>query len=114
MRKIISNVLTCIFLLFTLVGCASRNLEKDIAHNAISIGGTIKDDFLNKEENRISIAYKNENYNPNDPNSEEYVCDLTLPAYRTIIVTESMLLSEVFEEAPIIDFETKMLVIVLF
>ena len=114
MRKIISNVLTCMFLFFTLTGCVSCNLKKNISYNAVSIGGTLKDAFLNKEENRINIAYKNENYNPNTPNSEEYICDLTLPSYRAIIVTEEILLSEAFENAPVIDFETKMLVIILF
>lgn len=114
MRKIISGVLSCVFLFFAIVGFASCNHEKNIAYNAIPIGGRLKESFLNKEENRIKIAYKNENYNPNDPNSEQYVCDLTLPSYRVIIVTESTHLSEIFENAPVIDFETKMLVIILF
>ena len=62
-RKIISGVLSCVFLFFAIVGFASCNHEKNIAYNAIPIGGRLKETFLNKEENRIKIAYKNENYN---------------------------------------------------
>lgn len=75
---------------------------------------TLKKSFLYAEENRINISYKNENYDPNDPDSTEYVYDSTLPSERIILLTEQTQLEEAFEEIPEIDLETQMIVIVLF
>lgn len=78
------------------------------------IGGDVKESFLYAEENRISIAYPNENYDPNDPDSEEYFFDPNLPSSRVVLLTEQAQLEEAFETVPVIDLETTMVLVVLF
>lgn len=111
MKKLISNIIASM-LLFCIVifgGCDSE--KKMLPYNeGVSFDATLKDSFLNKEENRINIAY----YDPNDPESEKYFYDGTLPSYRVIMITEQMNLDEVFETVPIIDFETRMTFIIIF
>ena len=78
-------------------------------------GGPIKDSFLNKEENRIKmISYKNEHYDPDDPDSLEYFSDGSLPFYRAIKITEQALLNDAFDDVPVVDFETRMVLIIIF
>ena len=115
MKKLISNIITSM-LLFCMVICGGCDSEKKMLpyNDGVSFDATLKDSFLNKEENRINIAYKNENYDPNDPESEKYFYDGTLPSYRVIMITEQMNLDEVFETVPIIDFETRMTFIIIF
>lgn len=80
----------------------------------VSIMEPLQDSFLYAEENRINIVYLNEDYDPNDPNSERYFHDLSLPSYRVILLTEQAQLEEAFETVPVIDLETTMVFIVLF
>ena len=64
-------------------------------------------------ENRIyGTLYKNENWNPEDPTSEEYLYDKTSPQKRTFIVTDQAMLDEMFKDFGYqIDFETQMLIV---
>ncbi len=80
----------------------------------VSIMEPLQDSFLYAEENRINIVYLNEDYDPNDPNSERYFHDLSLPSYRVILLTEQAQLEEAFETVPAIDLETTMVFVVFF
>ncbi len=57
-----------------LLGGCDENEESIIIYpyHACSIMEPLKDSFLYAEENRINIVYLNEDYDPNDPNSERY------------------------------------------
>ena len=68
---------------FMMVGCSNDN-DNTILYNAVMVNsGSIdtaqtvnyfKKDFL--LENKVSgVRYKNENYNPTNPDSEEYIFD---------------------------------------
>lgn len=116
MKRTVSIFIVCVLLFLAMVcgiGCRKR---KELPYNTIvySAGCGLNEDFLYKEENRIKISYKNKEYNPEDPNSEKYFYDSTLPSYRIIPVTEEMLSTEVFESVPDVDLETKTLLIVIF
>lgn len=90
---------------------ASYYISSDIMDS-----GPLKKSFLYAEENRINVAYPNENYDPNDldnPDNTEYIFDSTLPSERIILLTEQTQLEEAFEEVPEIDLETQMVIIVL-
>lgn len=91
-------------------GCEEKKLEQ-IPYNATIINGDFKDSFLS--ENRIyGTPYKNENWNPEDPTSEEYLYDKTSPQTRTFIVTDQAMLDEMFKDFRYqIDFETQMLIV---
>ena len=117
------GLILCVIMAFVLTmgvlgGCNKDEdiwpFPKDNPYHAGSINNSIKKSFLYAEENRINISYKNENYDPNDPDSTEYVCDGTLPSGRIILLTEQAQLEEAFEEAPAIELDTKMVMIVLF
>ena len=96
-------------------GCEESNLER---YHAKEIGGEnmINEDFLYKKENMIDCAYKNRDYDPNDPSSRKYIYDYdsTYPPYRLIRVTDQMLNDKVFEKIPEFNLETEMVFIVLF
>lgn len=59
MKKLISNIITSM-LLFCMVICGGCDSEKKMLpyNEGVSFDATLKDSFLNKEENRINIAYK--------------------------------------------------------
>ena len=80
----------------------------------VSIMEPLQDSFLYAEENRISIAYPNEDYDPNDPDSEEYFFDPNLPSSRVVLLTKQAQLEEAFETVPAIDLETTMVFVVFF
>ena len=116
------GLILCVIMAFVLTmgvlgGCNKDEdiwpFPKDNPYHAGSINNSIKKSFLYAEENRINISYKNENYDPNDPDSTEYVCDGTLPSGRIILLTEQAQLEEAFEEIPEIDLETKMVMVIL-
>ena len=91
-------------------------------YHADYIDNSLKKSFLYAKENRIGVAYPNENYDPNNPNSEEYFYfddydgdeSLYVPSSRIILLTEQAQLEEAFEEVPVIDLDTKMVIIVLY
>lgn len=94
--------------------CILNGCGKPIQYNATIIGGTFKESFL-KENMTLGAYYENENYDPTDENSHEYLLDETSPRNRTFVVTEQSQLDEMFEvfQFPI-DFETKMLIIYIY
>lgn len=85
------------------------------------IDNSLKTSFLHAKENRISVAYPNENYDPSDPSSEKYFYffdyegdeSLYVPSRRIILLAEQTQLEEAFEKIPEIDLETKMVMIIL-
>ncbi len=93
-------------------GCGKGN--QPLPYHATSVVATIKDSFLYAEENRIKFAYPNESYDPDDPDSEEYFLDKSLPSYRVIMITEQELLNDAFDDVPVVDFETKMVLIIIY
>ena len=104
-----SFVAVTALLMFFLNGCG-----KEINYNAAVTSGVYKEDFL-KENMTLGAYYKNENYDPEDENSNEYLLDETSPRSRTFIVTEQSQLNEIFESfnTPI-DFEKQMLVVYVY
>lgn len=96
-------------LAFFLNGCG-----KEINYNAAVADGVYKEDFL-KESMTLGAYYKNENFDPEDENSDEYLLDETSPRSRTFVVTEQSQLNEIFESfnTPI-DFEKQMLIVYVY
>lgn len=110
-------IMQAVILLFIAVagllsGCNEESLP--LPYNASGMVAQIKDSFLYAEENRISVAYRNENYDPEDPNSEKYFYDDSLPSYRVILLKEQSQLEEAFEAVPSIDLEQQMVAVILF
>ena len=58
--------------------CILNGCGKPIQYNATIIGGTFKESFL-KENMTLGAYYENENYDPTDENSYEYLLDETSP-----------------------------------
>ena len=113
---ILAAVMASVLTMGLLSGCDEEADEgKYIPYHAQGvIGGDVKESFLYAEENRISIAYPNENYDPNDPDSEEYFYDPNLPSSRVVLLTKQAQLEEAFETVPAIDLETTMVFVVFF
>lgn len=113
-RALIMQAMILLFIAVArlLSGCNEESLP--LPYNASGMVAQIKDSFLYAEENRISVAYRNENYDPEDPNSEKYFYDDSLPSYRVILLKEQSQLEEAFETVPSIDLEQQMVVILLF
>ena len=113
---IFAAVMASVLTMGLLSGCDEEaDQGKHIPYHAQGvIGGDVKESFLYAEENRISIAYPNENYDPNDPDSEEYFFDPNLPSSRVVLLTEQAQLEEAFEIVPAIDLNTTMVFIVIF
>ena len=115
MKKRLLIIQTVILFLIAVIGILSGcNEERQPLPYNVSGVDPIKDSFLYAEENRIKVAYQNENYDPDDPNSEKYFYDDTLPSYRVILLKEQSQLEEAFEIVPSIDLEQKMVVVILF
>ena len=84
--------------------------EARIFHAKILSGMSYKDEF--KKNNKTKNAlYKNEEYDPSDPYSEEYYIDSTSPSTRTYIIRTQEELEEVFDQCPSVDFEKEMVVV---
>lgn len=113
-RALIMQAMILLFIAVAgaLSGCNEESLP--LPYNALGMVAQIKDSFLYAEENRISVAYRNENYDPDDPNSEEYFYDDSLPSYRVILLKEQSQLEEAFEAIPSIDLEQQMVAVILF
>jgi len=118
---VLGIALTMLFSLFTLAACVPEEDEKmscedeKTPYNATFVSSefSFKSEFL--EENRISgVSYKNEDWNPEDGNSCEYMLDETAPKFRTFIIKERDELDEVFAVFPEINFEKNMVVMYLF
>ena len=119
-KKVLRGMI--VILLFGLfVGCG----EKKLLFNAVIIGnGSIEDleiseiEYLNEiflEENMtLGAMYKNENWNPLDEHSDEYLYDETSPPFRTHIVSEENQLNNILCNPPQVDFDNEMILVYMF
>ena len=98
-------------------GCGDASSNKNrltIPYNDF-YWNNVKESFSYKEENRINIAYKNKDFDPDAPGSgPEYVIDDSLPSNRVIMITEQSVLEEALITVPVVDFEKEMVLVVLF
>lgn len=120
---ILCVIMAVVFTMGFLGGC---NKDEDMRYtiynpyHVVLIDNSLQKSFLYARENRIGAAYPNENYDRSDPNSQEFIdfddYDVydPLPSSRIILLTEQAQLEEAFEEAPAIELDTKMVMIVLF
>ena len=115
MKKIISSILVCVFLLLSCScnwSCISDESVVPLPDYVKTVRiGKVKESFLCKEENRIKyVAYS-------DSSSEERFTEDNLPAYRVIMIQDHKTLKEAIEEDlfdGVIDFETETIVVVVF
>ena len=105
---------------FTMVGCSNDNT---ILYNAVMVDrGSIaaaqtvnlfKEDFL--LENKVSgVRYKNENYYPTNPESEEYIFDESSPETITYVLDSLDKYEQVFNKNYEIDYDKEILILYLF
>lgn len=112
---ILAAVMASVLTIGLLSGCSKEPFILYPSYvQVVSMMEPLKDSFLYAEENRLNISYPNEDYDPNDPNSERYFYDPNLPSSRVLLLTEQAQLEEAFETVPAIDLETTMVFIVLF
>lgn len=108
------NLKRCFIAIITLLMLFLNGCGKEINYNAAVTSGVYKEDFL-KENMTLGAYYKNENYDPEDENGNEYLLDETSPRSRTFIVTEQSQLNEIFESFNTsIDFEKQMLIVYVY
>lgn len=119
MKKIIVLFMMLI-LSIVLVGCSNDNT---ILYNAVMVNsGSIdtaqtvnyfKEDFL--LENKVSgVRYKNENYDPTNPESEEYIFDESSPETITYVLDSLDKYEQVFNKNYEIDYDKEILILYLF
>ena len=119
MKKIIVLFMMLI-LSIVLVGCSNDNT---ILYNAVMVNsGSIdtaqtvnyfKEDFL--LENKVSgVRYKNENYDPTNPESEEYIFDESSPKTITYVLDSLDKYEQVFNTNYEIDYDKEILILYLF
>ena len=121
MKKIIVLFMMLI-LSIVLVGCSNDN-DNTILYNAVMVNsGSIdtaqtvnyfKEDFL--LENKVSgVRYKNENYDPTNPESEEYIFDESSPETITYVLDSLDKYEQVFNKNYEIDYDKEILILYLF
>ena len=121
MKKIIVLFMMLI-LSIVLVGCSKDN-DNTILYNAVMVNsGSIdtaqtvnyfKKDFL--LENKVSgVRYKNENYDPTNPESEEYIFDESSPETITYVLDSLDKYERVFNTNYEIDYDKEILILYLF
>ena len=119
MKRIIVLFMMLI-LSIVLVGCSNDNT---ILYNAVMVNsGSIdtaqtvnyfKKDFL--LENKVSgVRYKNENYDPTNPESEEYIFDESSPETITYVLDSLDKYERVFNTNYEIDYDKEILILYLF
>lgn len=119
MKKIIVLFMMLI-LSIVLVGCSNDNtiLYNAVMVNSGSIDGVqtvnyFKEDFL--LENKVSgVCYKNENYDPTNPESEEYIFDESSPKTITYVLDSLDKYEQVFNKNYEIDYDKEILILYLF
>ena len=122
MKKIII-VYFIIFTMILLMGCNTDNNKKNISYNGVMIGSgvlgynpknnyTFKDGFL--EENRVRCSYENENYDPNDSNSEKYIFYAEAPKEIIFVIDSIEKHDEIFNQKHEVDYEKEILILRLF
>ena len=93
-------------------GCETTKSEEIMPYHArIGLGGDImfKEEFL-KANRLYGEIYKNDNWDPEDASSKEYLADETSQIFRTYIITDKAQLDEIFSVYPDIDFKKEMVV----
>ena len=121
MKRIIVLFIMLI-LSIVLVGCRNDN-DNTILYNAVMVSrGSIdgiqtvnyfKEDFL--LENKVSgVRYKNENYDPTNPESEEYIFDISSPKTITYVLDSLDKYEQVFNKNYEIDYDKEILILYLF
>ena len=121
MKRIIVLFMMLI-LSIVLVGCSKDN-DNTILYNAVMVNsGSIdtaqtvnyfKEDFL--LENKVSgVRYKNENYDPTNPESEEYIFDESSPETITYVLDSLDKYEQVFNKNYEIDYDKEILILYLF
>lgn len=121
MKRIIVLFMMLI-LSIVLVGCSKDN-DNTILYNAVMVNsGSIdtaqtvnyfKKDFL--LENKVSgVRYKNENYDPTNPESEEYIFDESSPETITYVLDSLDKYERVFNTNYEIDYDKEILILYLF
>lgn len=58
--------------------------------------------------------YKNDDWDMEDENSEEYLYDETSPSFRLHVVTEQGQFDDIFSDSQQVDFENKMILVYMF
>ena len=124
MKKIMVLFMMLI-LSIVLVGCSNDNdndNDNTILYNAVMVSsGSIdgfqtvnyfKKDFL--LENKVSgVRYKNENYDPTNPESEEYIFDESSPETITYVLDSLDKYERVFNTNYEIDYDKEILILFL-
>lgn len=103
----------CILICF--VGCKESKMP--IPFNARSLWVNVKDEFLFRDENRVrNIVYNVEfpDLFEEDSYYHPIIADDSYPIYRTIIIKDQSQADEIFEDLGMFDFETKMIVIIIY
>lgn len=121
MKKILM-VCFMLFIAFMMVGCSNDN-DNTILYNAVmadrgsivaaQMTNLFKEDFL--LENKVSgWWYKNENYDPTNPESEEYISDRSSPKTITYVIDSLDKYEQVFNTNYEIDYDKEILILYLF
>lgn len=108
MKKIASCLAVLLVGMSIFSGCGA-------GYHAVEIdsGLAFQENFL--EENRTCGAlYPNENFNPADDESEEYIWDTTSPIDRTFVIRNEEELKEIFSDFPAVDFEKEMVLLYIY
>lgn len=103
-----------------LVGCSNDNtiLYNAVMVNSGSIDGLQTVNYFKKDfllENKVSgVCYKNENYDPTNPESEEYIFDESSPKTITYVLDSLDKYEQVFNKNYEIDYDKEILILYLF
>ncbi len=108
-KKVICLSFVLIFVL-SLCSCVNRFTVKIDSH----AHSYVKESFL--FENKIKGAvYKNPNFNEGDPDDEEFIWNEEGPSKLYFIIEDEKTYSEIFtDEAPSVDFEKKMVILLIY
>ncbi len=88
-------------------------LGSGMVYEVIPEGVFFTDSFW---ENNMTLGamYKNDNWDPEDPDSEKYLFDETSPKDRLHIVTDQDMYDSIFRNYRQVDFENSMIIVYLF
>lgn len=110
-KTMIKKVASCLAIMLFGMGIVSGC---GVGYHAVEVDSDLvfQENFL--KENRVCAIYRNENYDPTDDESEEYVWDTTSPVDRTFMVRNEAELNEIFLDFPEVDFEKEMVLIYIY
>ena len=115
--------LIVLFIIFLLIGCKKTNT---VPYNAKIIDGgftegiydhkaneKFKESFL--QDNKVSGAsYYNDNYDPNDSDSQKYIYDSTSPKEIIIVIDSKEKHDQIFDCEHDVDYDNEILILRLF